>query len=236
MWLLVSLALLALVRPSVHTLSASTPAADAARSPINELHTLLDAGAQHFSDPQVLLTLAALYLDLGDEVETEPAKRKAAYEEGAHLAKRALAVREADPDAHYLYAANLGSAMQLAGVMASALTVRELKAHVTRALELRRRHAPSLHMMGMMLEELPWMLGGDAKAALAYLQEAVAVDPLYDHARLDLAKAYIKRKAWELARRELHTLLDRPPQARSRYHAEATALLSTIDERGERRR
>jgi TPR repeat protein len=77
--------------------------------------------------------------------------------------------------------------------MASALTVSELKAHVRRALEMKQDHAPALHMMGMMLEELPWFLGSDREGALNYLKRAVAVDPGYTHARLDLAKAYIKR-------------------------------------------
>jgi hypothetical protein len=52
--------------------------------------------------------------------------------------------------------------------MASALTVSELKAHVRRALELKQDYAPALHMMGMMLEELPWFLGGDREGALTY--------------------------------------------------------------------
>jgi hypothetical protein len=85
--------------------------------------------------------------------------------------------------------------------MASALTIKDLKYHVNRALELQKNHAPSLHMMGMMLEEMPWVMGGDSRAALGYLQRAVAVNPSYTHARLDLAKAYRRRKDVASARR-----------------------------------
>jgi tetratricopeptide (TPR) repeat protein len=154
---------------------------------------LLAQKTQRSSDPGFLVHLANLYLDLGDDAYSEESKRRAAYEEGARIAREAINLQEQNAQAHYLYAANLGSAAQLTGGMASALTVSELKAHVRRALELKQDHAPALHMMGMMLEELPWFLGGDREGALNYLKRAVAVDPGYTHARLDLAKAYIKR-------------------------------------------
>lgn len=210
------------------------PPSESPRSLERELKALLDSGAQNSSDPRVLVRLAGLYLDMGDDLLTEPDERRAAYEAGAGLARRALELQEQDADAHYLYAANLGSAAQLTGVMASAFTVRDLKAHVSRALALRHDHAPSLHMMGMMLEELPWMLGGDRTAALTYLQRAVAVDPRYEHARLDLAKAYRRRHDREAARRELRTIVtmgaQSAPQAKaSRHVLEAEQLLTELE-------
>lgn len=159
-----------------------------------QLQALLAQKTQTSSDPGFLVHLANLYLDLGDDAYSEESKRLAAYEEGARIAWEAINLQEQNAQADYLYAANLGSAAQLKGDMASALTVSELKAHVRRALELKQDHAPALHMMGMMLEELPWFLGGDREGALNYLKRAVAVDPGHTHARLDLAKAYIKQR------------------------------------------
>jgi tetratricopeptide (TPR) repeat protein len=162
------------------------------------------------------------------------AERREAYEEGARLAQRALSLREADAEAHYLYAANLGSAVQLRSLIAGALTVGTLKRHVTRALELKPDHAPALHMMGMMLEELPWILGGNRPGGLAYLQRAVAADPDYAHARLDLARLYLKARDRAAARRELQALIglehprDRHAWA-SRYVPEARQLLAALD-------
>ncbi|WP_447977215.1 tetratricopeptide repeat protein [Candidatus Nitrospira bockiana] len=211
--------------------SAPAPAEEA-RGPVaaieRELSALLKAGAEESTDPAVWEKLASLYLDLGDG-SGEITARRAAYEAGAQAAKRALAADDRRAEAHYLYAANLGSRAQLDGVMASAMTIRELKAHVGRALELNGRHAPSLHMMGMMYEELPWVLGGDRKAAVRYLEQAVAAAPDYQHARLDLAKVYVKRKQIEAARRELRILLDLPSASgRTRYQAEAAALLASL--------
>lgn len=212
--------------------------AQSSRTISEELERLLQARAHESSDPQLLVKLSALYLDAGKEVYTVEARRRAAYEEGARLAKRALEMQETNADAHYLYAANLGSATQLRGLAASALTVGELKSHVARALKLQPDHPPALHMMGRMLDELPWLLGGDAGAALTYLKRAVAADPRYEHARLDLAKAYLKRKDRESARRELHTLVETSrsshAQSASRYLVEGKSLLASLNERTER--
>ena len=188
-------------------------------------------------DQALLLRLSELYLDLGDEL-TDDVKRREAYEAGADTAKRALELGEDNAQAHYLYAANLGSAAKVTGLMAGAVTVNEIKRHVRRALELRDRHAPSLHMMGMLLEELPWILGGDRKAALEYLEAAVSADSGYLHARLDLAKAYLKRHDGERAARHLRIIVEAGPrhpegQAR-RYVDEGRELLERVNEGGRR--
>jgi Tfp pilus assembly protein PilF len=84
-------------------------------------------------------------------------------------------------------------------------------------------------MMGMMLEELPWVLGGDRAEALRLLQRAVAADPSYEHARLDLAKTYLKRQDTAAARRELERLVQNETAGSpSRYAREARTLLDQV--------
>jgi len=212
-------------------LTPADPAVSSPQSLEDELRHLIAANADTSSDPAVLVKLANLYLNLGDDISTDVEKQRAAYEAGARIAKRALELQEANAEAHYLYAANLGRAAQLKGLTASALTIQELKYHVKRALEIQKNHAPSLHMMGMMLEELPWVMGGDSRAALVYLQRAVEVNPSYTHARLDLAKAYLRRKDVASARRELHIILESSltPSALNRHEKEAQALLISLE-------
>lgn len=198
-----------------------------------QLQQLLAQKAEHASDPDLLVRLADVYLDLGDDPALEQSKRKAAYEEGTKAAREAIEVQERNAEAHYLYAANLGSSAQLTGLMASALTVQELKRHVDRALVLHPNHAAALHMKGMILEELPWVLGGDTEGALTHLRRAVAANPSYVHARLDLAKAYMKRKDPAAARKELDAILSRPLSATAsasnrRYWEEAQRLRNTL--------
>jgi tetratricopeptide (TPR) repeat protein len=202
---------------------------------MDNVDSLVKARAHESSDPVVLVKLSGLYLEVGREGYTDATQQQAAFEEGARIAKRALDLQETNADAHYLYAANLGSAAQLKGLTASALTVRELKVHVARALELRKDHAPALHMMGRMLDELPWILGGDVEAALRYLKQAVQADPRYEHARLDLAKAYLKRNDVAAARLELQILVGATTTPHlgvaNRYQTEGRTLLVSLQER-----
>ena len=186
---------------------------DPPQSPLTQLQRLLAEGSQKSSDPAILLQLADLYLEIGQEIYQDESRKRQAFDEGARLARRALDSEEDNAEAHYLYAANLGSSAQIEGVMASALTVNTLKTHVRRALELNPRHAPALHMMGMMLEELPWFLGGDPDMAITYLIQATEVKPDYTRARLDLAKTYIKRQNYRAAREELRHIIDEPARS-----------------------
>ncbi len=231
---MILIALAIVLAVAVQPVSAALP-----RSVIDDLDRLVKARAHESSDPAVLLTLSELYLDVGQEDSTDATTRRAAFDEGARIAKRALDLQEANAHAHYLYAANLGNSAQLKGLTASALTVRNLKKHVARALELQHEHAPALHMMGRMLDELPWMLGGDAEAALRYLKQAVQADPGYEHARLDLAKAYLKRHDDAAARRELQILVATPTAshhgAATRYQREGSTLLMSLQAREMRR-
>ena len=185
-------------------------------------------------DPVIFVQLARLHLQLGGLDQKSQEKQIAIFEEGARLAKQALALQEDQADAHYYYAANLGSATQLKGVMASALIVEELKVHIRRAVELQDNHAPALHMLGRMLDELPWFLGGNEGEALRYLQEAVSADKYNAHACLDLAKLYRKRGNISAASKELTHLLQYPAAYQSwgwtyQYKFEAEQILKELD-------
>ena len=201
-----------------------------------DIQKLEELSKSNPNDSHILTKLAGRYLNLGDTIhETNEEERVAAYKQGARLAKEALVIQEDLADAHFFYAANLGSATQLQGVMASALVVRELKAHAERAVELQEDHAPALHMLGKMMDELPWLLGGDQEMALTYLQKAVLADEYYAHARLDLAKLYLKRHDVSAAAVELQKILQHPPREQSwawRHHhkPEAESKLKELED------
>ena len=199
-----------------------------------DLDALLAVQSQQSSDPGFLLKLANTYFDMGSDLLTDDEKRIMAYEEAARLAQRALELKEADAGAHFLYAAALGKAADLKGVTASLLSLEEMRVHLTRALELQPNHVPSIHMAGMMLEELPRFMGGNPEAALEYLERAVSLDPTYTHARLNLAKMYLKRKKPALAKRELRAVvnMDRPRDPygwAKEYRPEAERLLGLLN-------
>ncbi len=186
------------------------------------------------ADPVLATELAGLYLDLGNEIDQASDQRIAEYKEGARIAQRALQLREDLPDAHFYYAANLGSAAYLQGILASLVNLQDLTNHVTRTLELQEDHAPAHHMRGMMLEELPWFLGGDSERALQHLQRSVEIDKYYMHARLHLGEAYLDRDMIEEAIQELQFVVRNEPRESKRkwakrYRPEAERLLEEID-------
>jgi Flp pilus assembly protein TadD len=227
---------------AVFVVGIATPAAsespalpaDYPQSLERDLKAAREALQQTPSDPKLLIKLAAIYLDLGEDLYTDKAQKLAAFEEGARQAKAALELQEADAEAHYLYAANLGSASEVKGMAASLLALDEIKKHAARALALRKDYVPALHMAGMMLEELPQFMGGNKTIALDYVKRAVALAPNYSHARLDLAKMYLQRKDQDAAKRELVAVMnmDQPsdpyPWAR-KYRPEAERLLNSLD-------
>lgn len=217
--------------------AAESPAlpADYPQSLERDLKTAREALQQTPSDPKLLVKLAGIYLDLGEDLYTEKEQKLAAFEEGARQAKAALELQEANAEAHYLYAANLGSASEVRGLAASLLNLDEIKKHAGRALQLQKDHVPALHMAGMMLEELPQFMGGNKTVALDYVKRAVALAPNYSHARLDLAKMYLQRKDQDAAKRELAAVInmeqpsDPYPWAR-KYRPEAEKLLNSLDQ------
>ncbi len=162
--------------------------------------------------PGLLVRLAEAYFDLADDLLTDEAKRRAAYEAGAMAAKQAIELDESNADAHFFHAVNLGSAERLRGVTSAALAVKEIKHCAQRAIELNPKHAQALQMMGGLLMELPWILGGNEKKAQEYLERAIAADGNYTNARILVAKLYKKQGRIEDAKRQLETVIhaDRP--------------------------
>ncbi|GJL63438.1 MAG: hypothetical protein NPIRA04_20920 [Nitrospirales bacterium] len=208
------------------------------REPIRTLQQdiqALESQNRLHADPRILTKLAGLYLEIGDLSRASKEQRISFHEQGALYAKEALTRQETLADAHFYYAANLGRAAELSGLMASAFAVEELKDHATRAVELQADHAPALHMLGRMLEELPWFLGGDEDAALQYLQKAVLADEHDVHARFDLARLYVKRKNVVAAIKELRKIVHHNPSEQNwnwelRYKPEAEKMLDELAE------
>jgi len=176
-----------------------------------ELQYLLSTGMAQSQDPDELRRLASLYLDLGYGAYVDREKKLTSFQEGARLAKKSLEQKEASVDAHFLYAANLGQAVQLQGLVATALNLQTLKTHVNRVLELDEKHAPAHHMLGLMYEELPWFFGGDPEVAGEHLLKAISIDDHYAPARLDLGKWYLKHGRPQEAAKEFIKVLEMPP-------------------------
>lgn len=92
-----------------------------------ELQHLLASGMAQSQVSVELRRVASLYVDLGYGLYVAREKKMASFQEGAQLAKKYLEQEEASADAHFLYAANLGKAFQLQGLVAAALNLQTFK-------------------------------------------------------------------------------------------------------------
>lgn len=181
--------------------------------------------------------LAETYMDLADDLLTDEEKRQRAYQEGAKAAKHAFELQDSNAQAHFLYAANLGSAERLKGLTNAAMKVKEIKQHVARAIELEPTHAQALQMMGGLLMELPWFLGGDEKKAQEYFERAITADGNFTNARILLAKLYKKQDRIEEAKKQLEAVIHAehphyPYTWARKFKPEAERLLKELAEAG----
>lgn len=155
----------------------------------------------------LLVQLASTYFDLADDLLMDEKKRLTAFESGAKAAEQAFQLDDFDADAHFFHAANLGSAERLRGITNAALVVKEIKHCAMRAIEINPKHAQALQMMGGLLMELPWFLGGDEKKAQEYLERAIAADGNFTNARILVAKLYLKQGRVDDAKRQLEAVI-----------------------------
>ncbi len=203
------------------------------RSIEQSLAALLVQSRSRHDDPELLLALSEEYLDAGDDLYSEERPRRSAYQEGAQLAQRVIALQDTNAHAHFLYAAHLGNDKRLAGYAPAMRSLKEIRFHLVRAIALAPDHPRALQFMGGLLAELPWFLGGDDTAAREYLERAVAVDGNYTNARLLLAKLYLKANRDSDASAQLAAVVhaDNPHYERAwrhRIRPEADQLLKQV--------
>ncbi|SLM46678.1 protein of unknown function [Nitrospira japonica] len=198
-----------------------------------ELQLLLEEVRKGKPSPSLLVKLSETYFDMADDMLTDETKRLAAYDAGAEAAKQAFEMDERLADAHFFHALNIGSAARLRGVTNAAFAVKEIKYCAQRAIELDPQHSQALQMMGGLLMEIPWILGGSDKKAQDYLERSVAADGNFANARIMLAKLYLKQGRREEAKRQLEAVMhfDRPHYRYTwerKYKAEAERMLKEL--------
>lgn len=197
------------------------------------LQLLLSRLREGKPSPELLVHVSSTYFDVADDLLTNEKKRRDAYEAGAKAAEQAFMLDDTNADAHFFHAVNLGSAARIKGVANGAMVVKEMKECTQRAIDLNPKHAQALQLMGALLLELPWFLGGDEKKAQEYLERAIAADGDFTKARILVAKLYRKQGRIDEARKELEavTRADRPHYRYAwerQYKPEAERLLREI--------
>ena len=200
-----------------------------------DLEQLRVAEERRPDDPRILLQLAEVYLNVGDDLFANDHERIPAYEQGAAVAKRLWEKEPGMADAHFFYAANLGSLAQMKGLMNGAWLLGDIRKHVEWTLRLNPEHARALQFLGGLLGELPWMLGGDPDKAQSYLEKAIEIDDRFTNARILLAKILMKKGHIPEARKQLWALVHAenphyPYTWFKKFRPEAHAMLKELGE------
>lgn len=197
--------------------SAQTPV-EAARALVNRYHEdranidrardLLEQALSR--DPQVdtMVMLSYVYFLVGDVRATTPEEKLAAYERGREVGKRAVELAPRNPEAHAWYGINTGRWGQTKGVMRSLFLLPTVREAIDTTLALDPRNLRALALSGNVLFEVPRIAGGDREQAEAQFRKALAIDPHFTGARLDLARVLIAAGRHAEARRELQQVLD----------------------------
>lgn len=145
-------------------------------------------------------------VDLG-EAEPDEKKRDAFYAKGTALARRAADVNADGADGQFSVARALGRTALSLGARDRVKYGTEVREHALKALSLNPKHAGALHVMGMWNAEImrlnsiarlfaKTLLGGQVfgtaswAAAVSYIDQAVAADPVRAVHRLDQARIY----------------------------------------------
>lgn len=150
--------------------------------------------------------LSKIYYHLGDRAETKDEKINL-YTKGTEYGQKAIKIDGDSEWAHLWYVVNLGRRSQTKGVFNSLAYVPTVKKEVNRVLAIDPEHTIALDVKAMFYYELPGLLGGNVNKSIELLSEALALDSNYALLYVDMAKCYVKKKEYEMARQYLQKVI-----------------------------
>jgi hypothetical protein len=120
--------------------------------------------------------------------ETDREVRLSLLDRGLAVAESAVEENEADAAAHFALFCNLGRRLQLRSIGFHTLfDIRRVRREIDRTLELAPRSPGVLTAKGLMLLQLPRLLGGDTSEGRRLIRRALDLDPEFGPARSALA-------------------------------------------------
>ena len=164
------------------------------------------------------------------EGATDETEKLAAYERGLVHAKRAVAIDEKNPDAHFAVFGNWGRILQSEGLVRNAFQLPKLLRYLDRTLELKPDHADALASRAGLYLELPGFLGGDPDKGEPMLRRALQIDPLMAGGRLELAEHCYETDREEEAKQLALSALEISRGNGKKWHE--TRALRLLDEMG----
>jgi tetratricopeptide (TPR) repeat protein len=215
-----------------------------------ELQKILQTDARNF---EALTKLARAYIDIGNAIPESGSNSKERklneYSVAEEYARKALKL---DPNSTWSYfwvAASVGSVAAVAPVARQVELSGEIRDAVEKSLALDPKNGAAYHLYGVWHRKVAEIGGasrmlasvffgksvpqGSVEKSIEYLKKAVALNPTYIASRLELARSYVAKKEWPVARTMLKSIPEIPVQYSedAKNKREAEELLEEIKDR-----
>ena len=211
------------------TLSASTdPVADSdalfsyGEDPARDLQALATLTGALVTDAhnyQMLWRAARAYYLVGDDASDREKQRY--FERGIEMGQRAVAQQPDGVEGHFWLAANYGGLSEIQGIWQALQLVKHVRTEMETALRLQPdyENGNAYRALGEIARQLPGVLGGNLKRAIAYFEQGLRVAPQNMRLKLALAKAYLEAGQREASQQLLAEILQMPVRS-ERTHAD----------------
>jgi tetratricopeptide (TPR) repeat protein len=196
----------------------------------------LEAALQRDRQVDTMVMLSYVHFLYGDVRATTTEDKLAAYDRGREIGRRAVELAPKNHDAHLWYAINTGRWGQTKGIMRSLFLLPTVREEIDIILGLDPRSVRGNSLAGNVMLELPGLVGGDRAKAEEHFRKALATDPKFTVARVDLARVLIATGRYDEARRELQSVIaERAPTIvadwTTKDRPRARALLESIKDK-----
>jgi len=177
---------------------------------LQALATLTRALVTDAHNYQMLWRAARAYYQVGDDASDREKQRY--FERGIEMGQRAVAQQPDGVEGHFWLAANYGGLSEIQGIWQALQMVKHVRTEMETALRLQPdyENGNAYRALGEIARQLPGVLGGNLKRAIAYFEQGLLVAPQNMGLKLALAKAYLEAGQRQASQQLLAEILQMP--------------------------
>jgi tetratricopeptide (TPR) repeat protein len=193
------------------------------RDAASELSKILQLDSR---DVAALVKLARAHIDIGDAISEQGTdwkeKKLKEYTVAEDFARTAVKIDPNSTWSHFWVAASVGSIAVVSPISKQVELAGEIRDEVERSLALDPKNGSAYHIYGVWHRKVAEIGGasrmlasvffgrsppqGSLGKSIEYLKKAVALNPQVIISRLELARSYIAKEEWALAREQLQSI------------------------------
>jgi tetratricopeptide (TPR) repeat protein len=154
----------------------------------------------------------AMYSCFLGRVTSDDSNREKFFDSGKEAARIASRIQPDRPDGYFWLAANLGELSKMSPISVGLKNIDDIQRAADRVIELDPGYqGASAYDILAQVELNTQLIGGKADKAVEDLQKAIEIEKHNSILHLDLARAYIATNKYDLAKRELETVVTMQP-------------------------